>query len=311
MTAKLCCTIFIILGCFLVLGFSLRDISDLMTKPFQHRLTRKQRIQELTQKPHGRIRSLIEDTRVLLESIGGQKTLESYQWGTCLIALTGFAIGVLLDNLLLALVLTGGSVLLPLAMIYIRSGEYQRSLTASLESGMGIVTNAYIASGDFIQAVEESLHLLPEPLIGWFRTFLTQTQLVDASMDRALEALRRQCSNRWWQDWCGILIQCQVDRQLRYALPGIVERLGESRRVQMEVDTTIQRNYRDYALIVLIVLSSVPLMGVMMPEWCDALLYTLPGKITLALVLAAVLATSVWVARANQSIDAKERRKHS
>ena len=94
-------------------------------------------------------------------------------------------------------------------------------------------------------------------------------------------------------------------------MPGIVERLGESRRVQMEVDTTIQRNYRDYALIVLIVLSSVPLMGVMMPEWCDALLYTLPGKITLALVLAAVLATSVWVARANQSIDAKERRKHS
>ena len=176
-----------------------------MTKPFQHRLTRKQRIQELTQKPHGRIRSLIEDTRVLLESIGGQKTLESYQWGTCLIALTGFAIGVLLDNLLLALVLTGGSVLLPLAMIYIRSGEYQRSLTASLESGMGIVTNAYIASGDFIQAVEESLHLLPEPLIGWFRTFLTQTQLVDASMDRALEALRRQCSNRWWQDWLSLI----------------------------------------------------------------------------------------------------------
>ena len=58
-----------------------------------------------------------------------------------------------------------GSVLLPLAMIYIRSGEYQRSLTASLESGMGIVTNAYIASGDFIQAVEESLHLLPEMCI--------------------------------------------------------------------------------------------------------------------------------------------------
>ena len=75
----------------------------------------------------------------------------------------------------------------------------------------------------------------------------------------------------------------------------------------MEVDTTIQRNYRDYALIGLIVLSSVPLMGIMMPEWCDALLYTLPGKITLALVLAAVLATSVWVARANQSIDVYKR----
>ena len=155
-----------------------------------------------------------------------KKTLESYQWGTCLIALAGLTLGVLLDNLLLAIVLSGGSVLLPLAMIYIRSGEYQRSLTASLESGMGIVTNAYIASGDFIQAVGESLHLLPEPLVGWFRTFLTQTQLVDASMDRALDALRRQCKNRSWQDWCGILIQCQADRQLRYALPGIVERLG-------------------------------------------------------------------------------------
>ena len=40
-------------------------------------------------------------------------------------------------------------------------------------------------------------------------------------------------------------------------------------------------------------------MGLMIPDWYDMLMHTLPGKITLAVVLATVLATSVWVSRAH------------
>lgn len=127
--------------------------------------------------------------------------------------------------------------------------------------------------------------------------------LIDANVAKAISNMRDRIDNRYWKDWCGVLIQCQTDRQLRFALPGIVQRLGETRRVQMEVDTTIRQQFGDYILTVLIVLGSIPLMSAMMPDWYAMLMNTIPGKITLAVILFAVLSTSVWVARVNRPVD--------
>lgn len=59
----------------------------------------------------------------------------------------------------------------------------------------------------------------------------------------------------------------------------------------------------DYIVTVLIVLGSIPLMGAMMPDWYAMLTETPAGKITLAVVLAAVLATSIWVARLYRPLE--------
>jgi hypothetical protein len=40
-----------------------------------------------------------------------------------------------------------------------------------------------------------------------------------------------------------------------------------------------------------------------MPDWYDMLMDTAPGKITLAVILFAVLSTAVWVARINRPVD--------
>jgi hypothetical protein len=86
---------------------------------------------------------------------------------------------------------------------------------------------------------------------------------------------------------------------LNRTLSGIVERLSEMRQIQLEVDTTLRKHMSDYMVTVFLVLGSIPLMGFMIPDWYDMLMNTIPGKITLAVVLATVLATSVWVSRAN------------
>lgn len=71
----------------------------------------------------------------------------------------------------------------------------------------------------------------------------------------------------------------------------------------MEIDTTIRKHFEDYIITVLIVLGSIPLMGLMMPEWYEMLMTTLAGKITLAVVLSAILATAIWVARINRPMS--------
>ena len=126
---------------------------------------------------------------------------------------------------------------------------------------------------------------------------------MDANISRAVSNLRASINNPYFRAWCSILIQCQSDRQLRYALPGIVERFSESRRLLQEMDTIIQEHIREYLLTVTIVLGSIPLMGVMMPEWYDMLMGSLPGKIVLAALLLAVLCTALWVSGVNKPLN--------
>jgi hypothetical protein len=78
------------------------------------------------------------------------------------------------------------------------------------------------------------------------------------------------------------------------------------RRIQIEIDTTIRKQVGDYIITVMIVLGAIPMMGAMMPDWYIMLTTTLAGKITLAVVLAAVLATAVWVARLYRPVKGGE-----
>ncbi len=137
---------------------------------------------------------------------------------------------------------------------------------------------------------------------------MRKRSLIDSDVVKALRRLRERIDNRYWRDWCDVLIQCQRDRQLRFALPGIVSRLGEMRRAQMEADTAIRKQLGDYIVTVMLVLGAIPLMGAMMPDWYAMLTGTPAGKITLAIVLAAVLTTAIWVARLYRPVEGGEKK---
>ncbi len=304
MTIQILCALLIMVGLFLLFKIRLSEIA----KPLHNLREKKKRIRRITGKPKGKLEATLDSAKEMLTAAGMSGQVASYRWAVAILALLGLLIGLALDNVLAALVLAGGLGCSPLIVIRIRTGDYIRSLDEKLENAMGTVTNSYAASGDLIGAVQSSLHLLPSPLDGVFRQFYIETQLVDSDMVKAIHRLRERIDNRYWRDWCDVLIQCQRDRQLRYALPGIVGRLGEMRRVQMETDTVIRKQLGDYIVTVMIVLGAIPLMGAMMPDWYSMLTTTLAGKITLAVVLAAVLATAVWVAQLYRPVEGGEKR---
>ena len=304
MTIQILCALLIMVGLFLLFKIRLSEIA----KPLHNLREKKKRIRRITGKPKGKLEATLDSAKEMLTAAGMSGQVASYRWAVAILALLGLLIGLALDNVLAALVLAGGLGCSPLIVIRIRTGDYIRSLDEKLENAMGTVTNSYAASGDLIGAVQSSLHLLPSPLDGVFRQFYIETQLVDSDMVKAIHRLRERIDNRYWRDWCDVLIQCQRDRQLRYALPGIVGRLGEMRRVQMETDTVIRKQLGDYIVTVMIVLGAIPLMGAMMPDWYRMLTTTLAGKITLAVVLAAVLATAVWVAQLYSPVEGGEKK---
>jgi tight adherence protein B len=304
MTIQILCVLLITAGLFLLFNVRLSEIAE----PLQRQREKNKRIRRITGKPKRKLEATLDSAKEMLTAAGMNGQIASYRWAAAMLALLGLLTGLALDNVPAAFVLATGLACAPLIVIRIRTGDYIRSLDEKLENALGTITNSYVASGDLIGAVQSSLHLLPSPLDGLFRQFYIETQLVDSDMVKAIHRLRERIGNRYWRDWCDVLIQCQRDRQIRYALPGIVGRLGEMRRVQMETDTVIRKQLGDYIVTVMIVLGAIPLMGTMMPDWYSMLTTTLAGKITLAVVLAAVLATAVWVAQLYRPVEGGEKK---
>jgi tight adherence protein B len=308
MIIQILCALLITAGLFCLFKVRPSDMAGKFAKPLMRRRDKMQRIRRITGKPKGKLAATADNAKEMLSAAGMGGQISAYRWAAVILALFGLLLGLALDNIPAVLVLAAGLGCSPLIVIRIRTGDYVRSLTEKLEIAMGTVTNSYVASGDLIGAVQSSLRLLPSPLDGVFRQFYAETQLVDSDVVKALHRLRDRIDNRYWRDWCDVLVQCQRDRQLRYALSGVVARLGEMRRVQTETDTTIRKQLGDYIITVMIVLGAIPLMGAMMPDWYEMLTTTPAGKLTLAVVLAAVLATAVWVARLYRPVEGGERK---
>jgi tight adherence protein B len=264
--------------------------------PAEKKKGRRQRIRFLSGKPPGKLERLTNEAEQMLTAAGMKARLQTYQRLALALGAAGILVGAAIGNVLAAAVLGIGLAAMPLLIIRIRTGDYQRSLYESLESGMGIITNAYVSSGDLIRAVEDNLRLIPAPVDGVFRQFLSRVQLVDASVPKALEAMKGQIDNRYWTDWVNTLIQCQHDKTLRYALPGIVERLGAMRRIRMETDTLLQnRSATTWSRCSCCWPPSRSCLDD--ADWYEMLTQTVAGQVTLAVVLAAVFATALWVGR--------------
>ena len=306
MTAYLLCALFVTAGLFILTGTRPRDVTDELRMPFERGVSRKKRIRHITGKKPSAAQRMMEEAVVMLDASGMGEQFATYRNMAVLLAMAGVMFGIVIDNLLVSAVLGIGLAMTPLTTIRLRTADYTRMVNEKLEMAMSSVTNSYIATGNLPIAVERVLPMLPAPVSHIFKRFVADVQYVDGNIIHAIQHMRDAVDNWYWQEWCNALIQCQDDVSLNRTLSGIVERLSEMRQIQMEVDTTLRKHMSDYIITVLLVLGSIPLMGFMIEDWYEMLMNTIPGKITLAIVLATVLITSVWVSRANTPAEGAE-----
>lgn len=305
MTACLICALFVTSGLFILMDVRPRDVTVELKKPFEREVNRKKRIRFITGRKPSAVQRMLEEAVTMLDASGMGEQVSTYRNMAILMAVAGFLFGMVIDNLLVSIVLGVGLAMTPLTIIRMRTADYKRMVNEKLEMAMSSVTNSYVATGNLLTAVENVLPMLPAPVNTIFQRFAADMQYVDGNAIRAIQHMREASDNWYWTEWCNALIQCQDDVSLNRTLSGIVERLSEARQIQLEVDTTLRKHMSDYIVTVLLVLGSIPMMGFMIPDWYSMLMDTIPGKITLAVVLATVLITSVWVSRAN-SVDEED-----
>ncbi len=296
-------TLFITIGLFVIFKVDPLKFIHELTAPLRHRRTTRERARRLAGRRPGIIRRQIMNAEAMLESAGMGDKLFYYQWVSLALGLVGVTIGLVIGNIGAAVVLAIGLALFPLINIQIKTGDYIRQLNESVETSLGVVTSAYVQSGDIVDAVLISVDHLPAPLDDVFKKFLLEVEMVDSNVVKAIQNMSNRLDRKHFQEWCAVLIQCQTDRELRFALPGIVERLSEARQIQMELDTKIRQTYTEFGISAAVILGCIPMMAMMLPEWIDALLNTLPGKIALVAVLIVLFVATIGVVATNRPLD--------
>lgn len=209
------------------------------------------------------------------------------------ICLFGFVIGtvaaILFDNPFLIPVLAAAMFMAPVWYLRTTAVVYQKRLNEELESAISVITTSYMRTEDLLKAVKENLPYLTPPIKGHFETFVTESEILNANMISTINTLKMKIPNRIFHEWCNTLIQCQSDRTMKHTLPFTLQKFSDARVVQADLEAIINGPRNEAYIMMALVICNVPLLYFLNTAWFETLLFSVPGKITMAICLLLIL----------------------
>ena len=294
-----------IAGFFMVLNLSPRELSDsifsrLTAAPGSIRAD----INETTRrKKAGFFRREIAEAQAVLAASGREGKFPM----VCMTSLGLFALGasaaILAGNAFLVPVLAIGMMLMPFWYIKLTASSFKKDVAAELETGLSVITTAYLRTENFQQAVEENVKYLHHPVQVVFQHFLTRIKHIDPDMDAALQDLKYAIDNEVWQEWCDSVMACQADRSLKSTLTPIVTKLSDMRMVNGELENLVFGPRKEFITMAILVLINIPLVRFINTDWYHTLTGTIPGQLVIAICIAAVFVSFAFVVKLTQPIE--------
>lgn len=215
----------------------------------------------------------------------------------------GAVLSLLLNNPFLIPVLGAGFAFAPVWYLRSTAMVYKKHLNEELETAISVVTTSYLRSGDLLKAVKENIPYLNPPVKGNFEAFVTEAEMLNANMTSALNSLKMKVPNRIFHEWCNTLIQCLSDRNMKNTLTFTVQKFSDMRIIQSELEAIINEPKREAFAMMFLVLCNIPLLYVLNKNWFATLIFTLPGKITLAICAAVILYSFTRIMQLSKPIE--------
>lgn len=269
-----------------------KKIEQLSTKKKASKETASDYVARINGKAHESFASRsFGEARSVYEAIGQtdryQRTLiVSLISGTC-----GVIAGLLLRNVLLAVVLAVGLYFLPLWMTRFSLYRYQRFVNEELEVALSLITTSYLRSNDLLSAVEENLSAIQEPVRAVFNSFCNGLKYIDANAPAQIERMKGMLDNKIFGEWCDALILCQENHLLQATLKPIVGKFSVLKAQQEANETRMMLPVKYAILMAGMVVGYCPLMKLLNDDWYRYLMYTPFGQIVLSGAAVAVFVT--------------------
>ena len=241
----------------------------------------------------------------LLKTTGREGRFTVIKRISVLLFAVGAVISLLLNNPFLIPVLGAGFAFAPIWYLRSTAADYRKHLNEELETAISVVTTSYLRSGDLLKAVKENIPYLNPPVKGNFEAFITEAEMINANMISAINSLKMKIPNQIFHEWCNTLIQCQSDRDMKHTLTFTVQKFSDMRIVQAELEAIINEPKREAFAMMFLVLCNIPLLYLLNHDWFETLLFTLPGKITLAVCSAVILYSFTRIMQLSRPIEYK------
>ena len=225
----------------------------------------------------------------ILKDTGRAGQFSLVKQATVILFALGAVLALLINNVYLVPVMAIGFSLIPIWYLRRTAASYKKHLNEELETAISIITTSYLRTEDLIRSVRENIPYINEPVRTSFESFLYEVELINANTTSAINTLKMRIPNRIFHEWANILIQCQSDRSMKLALPTVVQKFSDVRVVQSELEAMMQNPRREAITMVFLVIANIPLLYLLNKDWFHALIYTTPGKVTLAGCAAIIL----------------------
>lgn len=224
--------------------------------------------------------------------------------------IVAFISGSLLGNFLysdLFLSLVMGICFLPVPYLYlqIKTSWYIRNETEKLENAMSIITNTYISCDDIQKSFE--LYIMEERRYNLnkntaFSEFLSEIVYINPNVTKALIALTEKIQNQYFTQWVKMLMLCNNDRRLKFALRPILDTMNDAKSIAIENETMMMRIWRDYFGVVVILLMIIPMFKTMNKTWFEILTKTTLGKSLIVIMLVSIVISGFFVMKINKPV---------
>ena len=255
--------------------------------------------------PRGFFKRESYEIEQILKATGREGKFESVKT----FAVIGFAVGclaaLLLGNAFLVPVLGLAFAYIPVFYIRATAGTYKKQLNAELETALSIITTSYLRTEDILTSVKENIGFINPPVRTHFEEFITESELINANTVSALNRLKLKIPNVIFHEWVNTLIRCQSDRTMKNTLLSSIQKFSDVRVVQSELDSSVASIKREAFMMMGLVAINVPLLYVINHDWFNTLVYTLQGKVTLAICAAIVLFSFVRIMKLSAPIEYK------
>lgn len=291
-------------GLFILLSIRFNDFIRIMDNP--RKSTLQDDLDVLLGKPaKGFFNRETLEIEQLLKATGRENRFALVKRASILLFALGAVAALLLNNPFLIPILGAGFAFAPVWYLRSTAASYKKHLNEELESAISVITTSYLRSGDLLKSVRENIPYLNPPVKSHFEAFLTESEMLNANMISTINSLKMKIPNRIYHEWCNTLIQCQSDRSMKNTLSFTVQKFSDVRIIQSELEAIINEPKKEAFTMMLLVIANIPLLYFLNQSWFKTLLFTTPGKITLAICTALILFSFTRVMQLCRPVDYK------
>lgn len=225
-----------------------------------------------------------------------------------LIAFSVF-VGILLKNQLISIILIVGTVMLVIEVLNFNQKRDLKKIESDLAYLSTKISNHFDQNNDVLKALNDNRKKTPnEKLSDTLNTIVYEVNVLNYTLQDALERQSKEIDSRLWQDFIKVLKSCDIDNEMRHALTSLTVEMDEIKSNQNLYDAHRALAWREYGNVVLMTIFIFFFLGVSLKEVASHIFNSKIGMLSFSIFIASIFATMIYNLRQYKPLSEVGRR---